>query len=676
MASPIKGVPVSPLTGTLDSRSSPDLLDGLSLRFRQNFQTTADKKLNRGCGWAKLLSEVQYNNQDFHDQLLTFTDASIRQPITFLKECESTRGVRTLFAGTQGRLARLNEYGGNWKIIGDGFGGTAITSAAAKRFHGAQLLDILALTNDFDKPVYHNLETPSIDGDPLLQEFEDLELIGLTRAARIWTWRNCIFLADVEMEGQRFAYRMLWSDRKNGISFDPAKLESITGRFDLYTHERILGFAENPGANSGAIYTTHGIWEIAEVGGAAVYSFARRFNGDNKPGEAVLKFPNTLVNTPEGHIYCAEDGIYYYTGLTVEPERVEWLHKGSNLIYDGLDKTNCEVHVACIRGDEVYISMASEDATNECPDRMLRINTRYRTADFVEVGFTAFCTYRSYNVPTIRDFIIENGICTLEELTDAGYGFEEEGLPNPLPSGSPEFTPDQIRTDEAKEIDGYPEINPEDWEAEPSEFSLCTLLGDQTLDDFCRRCDGPTLLVGARSDDWCLKQIGEVFYRERCANPTATGESSDDGYSSATGSYLLDGYESIIRFAPMFVPRSSPGQPYVVLENLLLEIIAAVQTPPSEVEMRVGISGQIADPNADDDRITWFELTPQDMKLITQYTPAERKAKNIQPSDFISFASGHEGRVIHIEVKVGGTGGQSEWTTAVAEVRAKAAQNF
>jgi len=197
-----------------------------TLRFRQNFQCLDQNKLRRGCGWKKLLSNTSYNNEDFHDQLLSLSNdedfTSIRQPITLLFEAESTRKVRNLIAAKQGAIAKLNEYSGNWRILGTGYGGEQTTSAAAPRFHCAQVGDFLAFTNDFESPMYHRLEDVSVAGSPLIQPFPDLATIGLSRAGVVWAWRNCLFFADVEMDGKRFAYRLIWSDFDNPTAFDPA----------------------------------------------------------------------------------------------------------------------------------------------------------------------------------------------------------------------------------------------------------------------------------------------------------------------------------------------------------------------------------------------------------------------------------------------------------------------
>lgn len=75
-----KPITIAPLTGTLDARSTPDLIPRDGVRMRQNLQLTAEGKETRGTGWSKLLTKAGYNNADFHDQLLTFDGIAV--PVT------------------------------------------------------------------------------------------------------------------------------------------------------------------------------------------------------------------------------------------------------------------------------------------------------------------------------------------------------------------------------------------------------------------------------------------------------------------------------------------------------------------------------------------------------------------------------------------------------------------
>src|SRR5688572_16724577 len=119
---------LSPLTGTLDLRSPPDLMQSGSMRYRQNLRCIDQNKLRRAQGFTKLLGTVTpYNDQDLHDQLLTLT-AGVRQPITLLFESESSRKQKSLFAATEGTIYKLNNTTGSWAWIGKDFGRGGVTA--------------------------------------------------------------------------------------------------------------------------------------------------------------------------------------------------------------------------------------------------------------------------------------------------------------------------------------------------------------------------------------------------------------------------------------------------------------------------------------------------------------------------------------------------------------------
>jgi len=718
--------------------------------MRQNLQCVGQGKLRRGVGWDKFLNRTSdYNNEDFHDQLLAFDSNSIRQPLTLLFEAESTQKVRSLWAAKQGAVFKLNGYSGNWKMIGSGYGGDLVTSAAAPRFKAAQLGDYLIFTNDYDKPMYHILEQPPsldvmvtenfvepagggtvavnfnypeaipittaftingitydtfgpgvnpvtlnrfsvgaggatvpagtfvYDGGghimpkviPGLQTFPDLDLINLTRAAVVWVWKNCLFFADVTMDNQRYGYRLLWSDYLNPLGFDPAQADSITGSFDLQTHERILGGA--PSVNGFLIYTTHGIWEMTAVGGEESFAFRRCYNGEDNKGKGLLKYPNTLSNTiSHGHIYMAEDGIYSFSQFMSAPERVEWMDRAGKWLYGPddsgyvIDSTNCQVHIAGQLGDEILIFSADEGVANNCPNRGIRLNLKYEVADVIDHGFTALCNHRPAAVPTIRDFILENQICDLAGLRALGYDYVSEGLPRVFPPTTAAFVPDRFYSDVDQSLD--PAITVEDWnQANPSEHSLCALLGDRKLDDQCPKCEGPSLLVMADSVDWCLKQMAgaTVFYRENCANPTATGDVGTDGYTSSVGSYILAGYDSILRLAQVFVDGA-----WVEANQFQLDYVAEVQATPTNIGLRIGISGQPADANFDTARIVWFQHSLQPLRILTARTPAQHLTANTIPAENLTWRFFRKGPILHFELKIAGTGGNALLSKVIGSV--------
>jgi len=663
----IRGVPVAPLTGPLDLRSEVALMEGSSLRMRQNFQATGKGKLTRGCGWAKLLDSATYNNQDFHDQLLYFgPNGAIRQPVTMLFPAESTMGVRSLILATQSQICMLVESSGDYRVLGNAYGGVPSASASAPRFKAAQVNDYVAFTNDFNKPMYYVLEDGS---GTLLQTFDDLDTIGVSRAAVTWAWRGCLFFADVVMDGQRQSNLLLWSDYQNPTSFDPAVLSSITGTKYLNPGERILAGLEF--GNSFLIYTTENIWEMVVVGGDQSFDFAIRYPGSKNRSIGLLKYPNTLASLGDEHCYLAEDGLYTFNPYYLKPDRVEWAHLATPEVLDNIDSANCSVHVGLYNNYEYLLSVAKVGDANNCPSVTLRLNTAYSCADVVDAGFTAFCNFQSFLSPTVRDFITSNGICSLQGMANLGFPLGQQGVAKPPGAITSAFTPDCFYTKVTQTIG---DVTVEDWnQAHAAPTSLCALLGNQTFDSVCRKCAGPTLLVAASSDDWCLKQIGGVSYREVCLNPSAIGSFiTNAGYSSAVGNYALRGYDSILRLSPMYI--AGERAPMMQLDSVTLDFEARASSQPASVSLRVGVSAQPTDPNGPD--MQWFAHSAKTLALQSSTTPAQRLAANVTPSQVMRWQLYRVARMLYLELTISGTGGDADFSRVTVEAGPSRARNF
>lgn len=908
--------------------------------------------MRRGCGWTKAFSQTPYNNQDFHDQLLLF-GGTVREPVTGLFEFQSARGIRSFWLTTQSRIAKLNETTGNWKIIASGLGGGAGTDCSGPRFKAANVGDYVIFTNGHDRPKVHRLEQPPFD-DVLIADLPDLELIGLTKAALAFAWKDIVILADVEMDGERHPNRFVWSNLKDPQGFDPGNPASITGQDEFNYGERILAGGPTT-AGTFLMYTTEGIWELSTVGDSRVFVKREAYPGRKADFTGCLKYQNTLVDIGGDHIYMAKDGIYAFNPYRSAPELILWLHRASSVLFDDIDDSACAASIGWFHDSEAFFSVKRNSDVG-CPGITLRIETQFKVADVIDRGFTAAANYRPQPIQTIRDFILDKRICDLSGLTESLLSedlpppFENEGLPSPLAEPTAAFVPQQFYTENYQIIG---DVVTEDWnKATADADSLCALLGDTTLDDLCINCESVSVLIAASSRDWCLKQFGG-FYRERCANPTATGNleqtvnlldsgvdfafvvdesaslptvrailtslsltleanlraahvgagsvpnrysvvafgygaaaetqvdwtdsatfaaamptlgpthgggleedayegidfainnlawrdsdrvtkliffitdedrnvwlytngvgqaghfaslkaqlvsggfllagmtrdaaagmkdassnliiacdstvnlvTEGDGsqtsatgksyrsdgaggftesagvdtvsaawvsdspgkpdgaqteyfdllmdkqiagywfnysryesggpvaasvlgiivpvlserirlelntelYTSAVGSYILDGYDSIIRFAPL----SQEGA-QVIVERFGLKGIPAVQAEPRDIELRCGVSGQTADSNDDHCPIVWLELTPKQLRCVTDRTAAQHTAAKTVPAQDISWRFHRVGKVVHLELKITGTGGDCVLSGVVASAKATPARNF
>jgi hypothetical protein len=638
--------------------------------MRQNLQTVGAGAVRRGSGWQKLLSTANYNNADFHDQLIALSTAGGRQPVTMLFNAITTTQVRSLIIATQQTVAQLDTHSGGYKILGKNLGGTFSTDALAPRFKCAQVGDFIGFTNDFDKPMYLRLDQgPDPISGLYLSTFDDLDTIELSKAKVCWSWKNVLFFANVTMGQERVPNRVVWSDYNNPTQFDPANLQSITGFQDLFTYEEIL--AGKPVGNSFFIYTTHGIWEMIAVGGDQSFDFRRVYNGEDDELKGCLAYPNTLTNIHDLHSYVGREGIYFFGQYFTAPDRPEWLHRASADLFSKIDVNACDAHVSGNYADEVLYSIATTDADEHRPDYTLRINRKYEVADIVDHGFTIIGQFSPQDTPTIRDFIVENGICTIAGLAAQGYPYGNQQLPRVLPDSTAPFTPDSIYTTVPLAVTGAGKDVEDYTQSNPSVHSLCSLLGGERIDEICKQCKPAPLLIAASSIDWCIKELGGVFYREQCQNPTAVGTTDSNGYTAAIGTYLLDPITSILRFAPAFAEDAM-----IQLSKLELKFVPQPQDSPLQAVLRIGISGQPADPNFDDN-IVWYVHSGKDIAYETASTPAQHRSANTQPTGRALWNVFREGRFLYIEITIAGVGGDALFSALEAVLKQTArTKNF
>lgn len=107
-------------------------------------------------------------------------------------------------------------------------------------------------------------------------------------------------------------------------------------------------------------------------------------------------------------------------------------------------------------------------------------------------------------------------------------------------------------------------------------------------------CNEEQTLLGVSGRDWCIKSIGgEVFFHE-FAN--VTGLLTDD--LPADNTYVRDGYYSIMR---AMIPLGITDREKTI-RHLEVGHDTASQDPPCVLQLRVGTSHNLADPNSNADR--------------------------------------------------------------------------
>lgn len=630
MAAP-KHYDITITSGFMDARSSPDQIGTGGYRYVKNFGVEQKLKTCRLPGWTKLLDRDDYNSQDLHDQLLSITELDTRRPITFLFEAESTFGSTKLLAGTDQALYALNITTGNWQVIYAGFGTPGL------RLYAAQNQDVVLFTNDYDEPFYWTFDQPVISGSTV-SPIDDLVELGVTRAGVVVTWAGCTFLMNIVQDGRTFQHRILWSNFQNALSYIQDE-ESVAGDQDLDFGEAII--AALPMANVLLIYTTRGIWQVNRVGGEQVFQFAKRYDAA-KTGEACLAFRNTLCSKGDEHLFGGQDGIYSYSLFKDKPDLVEWVHRGSSLVYDDINVEKPDAHVSAYNPQrrEVWFSWAKSNET--LPQNTFVINTQFPFTAIVDHGFTAFGVFQPKEPVTILErFLLDNCICTRAELVEFGVDTQSGGFCETPEDPECEDQPDSFYTTE--EVDLEDGIVMEDWDAaEPSANSLCSRLAGLTLAETCvaeaKGTAKPSRrFVMASSLDYCLKEMSNVFYREVCTAFTPCG------------TYERRGYRSLLRSGPINL-RDTEDEKRV--QRFVMEAEAAAAAIPGQVKLRIGTSAQATDPNQTACAIIWIDQDPKNLQCLSDDTEAEHKTNGTRPDVQYSWPVFQKGMNFYFEIEI------------------------
>ena len=416
-----------PLNGIFDSRSSADQQAIGAFCWKQNWEISPDGKMRNARGFVKPYGidpfrqnqggvPCPYVNWDFHNQGFGVARAD-REPMTLLFPSTSNLGIRRLYMGTKTKFLRLEESVGTWTTIGSGFAADGSANKTQIRFYAAELQDKIILTNGYDKVQYHTL------GTNVMQEIGDLNSAGeggaaISKAEVVVQWQGVIFLMNMMEGSSRFASRIRWSDLNNGISWNIATSNTISDYQDLDYGERIL--AAIPLLDSLYVFTDRSIWKcnfVVTTGDApsAVLNCVRKYT-EPKNQAKCLAYRNSLVSDGFNLWYMARDAIYKFNPYSAEPERVEFVYRSSDFIFDrGNIRIDVNSPVSPIGeywpdSQEIHFSWPIYDATfigdpscNVPPPvvssglnrHTLVVNTKYSTTDYRDYGMTALASFKS-----------------------------------------------------------------------------------------------------------------------------------------------------------------------------------------------------------------------------------------------------------------------------------------
>lgn len=695
---PASPFPISPLTGPLDTASPPSLLPFGTWRWRQNLSIKLGGKLARSYGWQKLLGQITpYQNQDLHDQLAvdapgvanlqTYYDETSpatpdsssvkvypsascgstlkkrttgRQPITLLTEAISATGTgRYVIAGTQNRLYLLLAGSGNWRILSDAYGGTPLTGLPERRWQAAQVNDAVIFTNGHEKPIFHLLDQP-VQGCAMqaVATIPSLDAIGLSTAGTVFAWKGFIFLGDVTMDGVRVPHRVVWSGVNDPVGFDPA-ITGGAGFQDLASGEKVLRYMDI--GDYLYIFTTRSIWQVTYTGSAAVFSFYRKFT-QQATGDACLAFPNTLKATATGVLYCGRDSIYAWDQYASVPLRIDWIQKGAEFMFKSLDPSKCEAHVGHFHSPTKEYLVSWVEREQSLPSWTLHVNTDPETpgCHYEDYGATAFLSATVDSRPSIEQFVKSMCICTAAELaamTDAVQPTLKQGTNCTTPAAATCTVNTSVPVWTYTFIDRGDGVLVEDYfQPKPDANTLCSYLNTLDIDAICSDCNQAPVLICANAVDYCLKQNSAFYYRERCTS------------FLRCGTYVLDGYDSILRTGPI---RGKTETEIIRIERLEVIFQAEAQLVPSDLALRVGWSALPDDPNSPTCTLRWRQMSSR--PLDCHSTPI---AKDQRPFKPVSWPMVLDSQCLYLELKITGTGGGVVFSGLTPFMSGKVMQNF
>lgn len=657
MAAPTKAfkpVQIKPLTGLLDLRSLPEEVAYGGYRWVENATALAVGKVCRRPGFQRLLAEsTELNNQDLHNQ-----GGYTRQPINGLFEAVSTSGARKLIATTQNRIYASNDSTGSWDVLTASQGGESSTACGFGQFSVAQVDDTVVFSNGYNPPSYYLFDQPPVSGTSVLT-IPDLVDLNITKANVVVSWKNLMFVCNVVADGQRVNNRIVWSDFRRPLSFVPG-VGSLAGFHDLGAGESIL--AAMPMGNSLLFYTTKGIWQC-DVGDptAEVLVFQQRYGEPS--GQGCLAYRNTLVNIGDEHMYFGRDGIYLYNLYTTRPIRVDWIYKATAGIFDEINAAACDAQVGGYNAARKEVWFSWSKGTETCPYRTIVLSIEYTFADVIQRGFSAFCTYRPSNSENIRDFVLDQCICTNTELnasTDANWHSISTCFTPGVPV-CPDGDANSIYSTSSLTVAGI-DIDLENYTASSDADSICGRLGSVLLDDFCAsitsadECNAGQRFVMASTTDGCLKQYGGIYAHEICTSTTDCG------------TYALQGYDFILRSGPVDFNQPSTNK---FLKRFDVELTAEAQTIPSRLTGRIGFSHAASDSNSQVCPIMWHTLPPKTLACASRLPAASYADSKLQPYLAFEWPMYLGGRYLYWELKISGTGGASCFSSVSMDISVK-----
>lgn len=164
-------------------------------------------------------------------------------------------------------------------------------------------------------------------------------------------------------------------------------------------------------------------------------------------------------------------------------------------------------------------------------------------------------------------------------------------------------------------------------------------------------CNESQMFLGVSNSDYCIKEIGGVFYR-LLAN-VGDDLTTDLPAALDNNDYTAVGYNSILRG---MIPTGLEDRPKRI-RKLRIEDDTAQENEPCRLTVSIGNSEYIADANDDPDftcSILWEELPFQYLQCSETKTPTQLKAQGLRPAVGKDFRCYVTGRFLYYQIVISG----------------------
>lgn len=370
-----------------------------------------------------------------------------KSEISMLHSVTSASKKRRLFAGTRESILMGDDLSGVWRVLADGLGDNCGVEDhdTSISFKMVTMGDVGIFTNGFD-PVLGFKFNDQPQGDRLWSAdyVLDLEALRITSARVIGKFQGFVLLGDIVADGVTLSSRLIWSDFNNPLAWIPGG-QSAAGFTDFGRGEIIRAIEALGGFLR--IYTSQAIYEGSVTQDVSIFSFQEIYR--NEDSASMVRYPNSFVNTGSLHLYMGADSIYTLSQYDRIPQRVEWLHAASGVIYQGItpvvvegipemvsyppiDRVRCELPRSGydnLRQAAWWSWPAGDSLRNNVS---LVVWPRYKKASVINYGFTAFTNHRPDHLVTLRDWIASFGICPPITTVVAKEGLPFEVIVPPL----------------------------------------------------------------------------------------------------------------------------------------------------------------------------------------------------------------------------------------------------